>query len=88
MSNKPRDLVQKPQTEPSTARNLPDAANADTSLQGYAAVNGLNGEDEVARRAYELYQQRQQTGEPGSADGDWFRAETEVRRLRDSRSAG
>jgi Protein of unknown function (DUF2934) len=71
-----------------SARNMPDAANAGASLQGYAAVNGLNGDSEVARRAYELYLQRQETGEEGSAEGDWFRAESEVRRTRDSANAG
>jgi hypothetical protein len=86
MSNNPRDLVEKPRTETPAARNMPDAANADESIQGYAAVNGLNGDSEVARRAYELYLHRQETGEDGTADGDWFRAEMEVRRTRDSAS--
>jgi hypothetical protein len=63
---------------------MPDAANADSSIQGYAAVNGLDGDSEVARRAYELYLMRQQAGEEGTADGDWFRAENEVRRMRGS----
>ena len=84
MSKGPRDLVQDARRETLTARNLPDAANADTSIQGYAAVNGLNSESDVARRAYELYLKRRETGEDGSADGDWFRAESEVRRTRDS----
>ena len=86
MSNNPRDLVQNPRTETPSARNMPDAANADQSIQGYAAVNGLNGDSEVARRAYELYLQRQENGAEGNADGDWFRAEREVRRTRDSAS--
>jgi hypothetical protein len=84
MSNNPRDLVEDPRTETPSARNMPDAANSDESLQGYAAVNGLNGDSEVARRAYELYRQRQEAGESGSADDDWFRAEMEVKRTRDS----
>jgi hypothetical protein len=71
-----------------TARNLPDAANADTSIQGYAAVNRLEDESEVARRAYELYLKRQENGEEGTADGDWFRAESEVRRGFKTLSAG
>ena len=71
-----------------SASNMPDAANADASLQGYASVNGLNGDSDVAHRAYELYLQRQETGEEGSAEGDWFRAEAEVRRTRDSANAG
>ena len=35
------------------------------------------GEEQVRRRAYELYQKRQ--GGPGDADGDWYRAEAELR---------
>jgi hypothetical protein len=88
MSNNPRDLVEDSRTDARTARNMPDAANADTSLQGYAAVNGLDGDSDVARRAYELYLQRQETGRDGTADDDWFRAESEVRRTRDSGNAG
>jgi len=68
-----------------TARNLPDAANADNSLQGYAAINGTDEQSEIAALAYQLYRQR--GGQEGDADGDWFRAEQEVRRRRDA-SAG
>ena len=66
--------------EAETARNLPDAANAEQSIQGYASVNGLDEESEIARVAYELFQQRGEKN--GDADGDWFRAEQEVRRRR------
>lgn len=63
-----------------TARNLSDAANSEQSAQGYAAINGLDENSEIARRAYELYTER--SGSEGDADGDWFRAEEEVRRKR------
>jgi len=63
-----------------SARNMPDAANAQQSIQGYAAVNGLDDDDEIARVAYRLYTER--GPEAGDADGDWFRAEEEVRRRR------
>lgn len=77
-----KSLVQDPAAHPgvTTARNLADAANAEQSLQGYAAVNGLDEQDEVARVAFDLYQNR--GDQPGDADGDWFRAEEEVRRRR------
>lgn len=83
MSYREQDLVENPETheEIETARNLPDAANAQNSLQGYAAVNGL-GEEEIAKLAYELYRQRTEKAHEGDADGDWFRAEEEVRRRR------
>jgi hypothetical protein len=79
MSNNPRDLVENPHADVRTARNMPDAANAGESLEGYAAINA-SGDDDVARRAFELYEKRQRNGEEGTADGDWFRAESEVRR--------
>jgi len=65
-----------------TAQNLPGMANSDESLQGYAAMNGLDEQSEIARRAYEMYQER--GDEHGSADDDWFRAEQEVRRRREA----
>jgi hypothetical protein len=36
----------------------------------------INLEDEIRRRAYELYEQR--NGSTGSEQEDWLRAETEV----------
>ncbi|MBI1898026.1 MAG: DUF2934 domain-containing protein [Acidobacteria bacterium] len=69
-------------SEMSPARNLPDAANADSSLQGYAAVQRAGDYDKIARRAYELWEERNRNGETGDADGDWFRAESEVSRRR------
>lgn len=67
-----------------TARNLPDAANAGQSLMGYAAINGLGDQDEIARLAYQYFREREDQGVGGTADADWFRAEKEVRRLQDS----
>jgi|tagenome__1003787_1003787.scaffolds.fasta_scaffold19007035_1 hypothetical protein len=86
MSDQLRDQVQDPHAHPdiSTARNLPDAADAEQSLEGYASVNGLSDQSEVARVAYRLYQERQREGHEGSADGDWFRAEQEVLRGREA----
>ena len=69
-----------------TARNMPDAANSDNSLEGYAAINGLDEHSEVARRAHELYLQRVSSGAPGTPDSDWFRAEQEVRHERMQRN--
>ena len=89
MPNNPRKMVQDPRahTEIETSRNLPDSANAGQSLQGYAAVNGLDGDDEIARLAYEFFREREQSGEPGSADADWFKAEEQVRRNRGAENA-
>jgi hypothetical protein len=77
-----RDLLEDPKAhgDIETARNMPDAANAQQSIQGYAAINGLDEDDEIARVAYRLYNER--GPEEGDADGDWFRAEEEVRRQR------
>jgi hypothetical protein len=82
MSNRVQDQVEKPSAHKGieTARNLPDAANSEQSIQGYAAINGLDEREEIARRAYQLFEQR--GSKEGDADGDWFRAEEEVRRDR------
>ena len=71
-----------------SARSLPDAANSDNSLEGYAAINGLDDHSEIARRAHELYLQRVSSGTAGSPDDDWFRAEQDVRRDRMNRNMG
>ena len=82
MSHEEHDLIEDASAHPDveTARNRPDAANAQQSIQGYAAINGLDEQTEIARLAYRLYQER--GDDHGDADGDWFRAEEEVRRRR------
>jgi hypothetical protein len=84
VSKKARLMVEDPHAHQGirTARGLADAANAEQSLQGYAAVNGLGEDDEIARLAYEFFREREQSGAEGTADDDWFRAEAEVRRRR------
>ncbi len=87
MSDEIRDMVEDTEAHPDidTARNMPDAADAGASLLGYAAVNDTN--EDIARLAYKYYVEREQRGEEGSADGDWFRAEQEVRRNRSALNA-
>jgi hypothetical protein len=82
MANKLADLVENPaaHSDIQTARNLPDAANSEQSLEGYAAINS-QPDSEIAQLAYQLYLERGENGH-GDADGDWFRAEEEVRRRR------
>ncbi len=60
-----------------SARSLQDAASAENSLQGYAAVNDAGEHEEIARLAYRYYLERGTT--EGSAEEDWLRAEREVR---------
>ncbi|HYO84675.1 MAG TPA: DUF2934 domain-containing protein [Bryobacteraceae bacterium] len=88
MSDRIEDMVEDPRhnNEIATAKNMPDAANAGHSLMGYAAINGATDQDRIARVAFDYYQRRQELGEPGSADDDWFRAEAEVLRGRESGS--
>src|SRR5690242_13967965 len=64
MSDQLRDQVQDPHAHPDidTARNLPDAADAEQSLEGYASVNGLSDQSEIARVAYRLYLEREREG--------------------------
>jgi hypothetical protein len=84
VSDNVRDMVEDQHAHAGirTAKNMPDAANSDASLMGYAAIN--DADDEVTRLAYRFYQERQEQGMEGSADDDWFRAEQEVRRSRHS----
>jgi hypothetical protein len=65
-----------------TARSLADAASSENSLQGYAAINNVDENSEIARRAHEFWTERQRAGQEGTADDDWFRAEDEVLRKR------
>ena len=83
MSNRAQDQVESLSAHKGikTARNLVDAANADQSIQGYAAINALDEPTEIARLAYQLFEER--GDQEGDADGDWFRAEEEVRRRRE-----
>ena len=66
-----------------TARNMPDAANSGNSLEGYAAINKVDDEEEIRQIAYRFYEERGR--EDGSPEDDWFRAEQEVRRKREGR---
>ena len=88
MSDRIEDMVENPKAHKDieTARNMPDAANAGQSLMGYAAINGMSDQDHIARLAWEYFQEREREGKQGSADDDWFRAEAEVRRGRESGS--
>jgi hypothetical protein len=35
--------------------------------------------DEIKKRAFEIYQERQKTKAPGDAMGDWLKAEKEIK---------
>ena len=87
MSDEIRDMVEDSQSHANirTARNMPDAANAEQSLMGYAAINDAS--PEVSELAYRFFLERQDQGLEGNADDDWFRAEEEVRRGRNALNA-
>ena len=89
MARNPKKMLQDPHAhgDVKTARNMVAAASAEQSLQGYAAVAGLDESDDIARLAYKLYQERTEAGQVGSADDDWLRAEQEVRRTRSALNA-
>jgi len=84
MSDEIRNQVEDPHAhrDIKTATSLSEAADSGHSIQGYASVNGLSDDSEIAVLAYEFYQQRETEGSTGSADSDWLRAETEIRRRR------
>jgi hypothetical protein len=82
MSDRVRDQVEDPcaHQEIETATSLEDAANSGQSLQGYASINGLDENSEIAALAYQYFEQRQNEGLEGCAETDWCRAEEEIRR--------
>ncbi len=74
----------------STQKNNGDSVHsrkkASVSLPNPAIVyNTLSLEEEIRRRAYELYEQRGR--QDGLAEEDWLRAETEVLGRRTARTA-
>lgn len=58
------------------ARTMEEAVNSNDSLEGYVAMNG-DDNSEIARRAYELYEERGR--QHGFHEDDWYRAENEIR---------
>jgi hypothetical protein len=80
------NLVEQHHGGPNTARSMADAANSDNQLEGYASINGLTADDELARIALEHAGKRGENATPN--DDDWFRAEAEVRRRRDGLTTG
>jgi len=68
-----------PRTKQTTSRKKSSAENgsqAHSSVPAYASASTASLEEEVRRRAYELYEQRGR--QDGAAEQDWFRAEEEV----------
>lgn len=83
--------TQREDTKLPTAHSLQDAANSDNTLEGYAAINNVSPDSDIAHsaienpvdlheqiqiRAYQIYCDR--SGDNGSADDDWYRAEREI----------
>ncbi len=48
MSENIRSMVEERGKEVNTARNLADAANSNQSLEGYASINGIGDDQEIA----------------------------------------
>jgi len=55
------------------------------TLEGKTSLVPINLEDEIRRRAYELYEQRGYL--PGNEQDDWFAAEREILGRYNQRSA-
>jgi hypothetical protein len=70
----PQELTARRSTLPEIATDPPPASSASQAEE--AVAEGYT-EDDVRRRAYELYLER--NGEDGSADLDWYAAEQEYR---------
>jgi len=68
-----------PRTKQATSRKKDSAENgsrAQSSVPSFAPSSAAGREEEIRRRAYELYEQRGR--QDGGAEQDWFRAEAEV----------
>lgn len=68
-----------PRTKQATSRKKDSAENgsrAQSSVPSFAPSSTAGREDEIRRRAYELYEQRGR--QDGGAEQDWIRAEQEV----------
>jgi hypothetical protein len=61
----------------STTRRNRDDSKQDTPQRDARSREAPPRQEDVARRAYELYEQR--GGEPGHDQDDWFAAERELR---------
>ena len=66
-------------------RNQHTTAEFQLSPEGKKSVIPINLEDEIRRRAYELYEQRGYL--PGYEHDDWFTAEREILARYNQRSA-
>jgi len=70
-----------PQTNPADRKSPPPQPTANNrvhSAQPSSSVEAKPAFDEVRRRAYEIYLERQHTGQPGSPATDWEMAEREL----------
>lgn len=67
----------KAKTPRSSKRNGNASSGFESALEAKKNVIPINLEDEIRRRAYEIYEQRGRT--PGSEHEDWLQAEREVR---------
>ena len=71
------------QVAPEVSRNVPRKGKSSNVVQGNFAPANLNLEEEIRRRAYELYLQRRASAGNGNGHGDenqdWLAAEREIR---------
>ena len=65
----PEDMVETPKVAKEAARTLEDAANSHNSLEGYAAINGLHGDDDMARIADEMAEDESDDQREGTIKG-------------------
>jgi hypothetical protein len=80
----PAEVSSKPQIKPEPKKPEPKKMEV-VKTEARKNVVPINVEDEIRRRAYELYQQRGKGS--GSEAADWFAAEQEVRQRYHQQSA-
>lgn len=75
---KPKRVAAKPVAakKPATAKK-PAAAKTPRQRKVTAVAAGFTADD-VALRAYFIAERRQQTGDPGTPEGDWLEAERQL----------
>ena len=76
MSEKERDQVEDPHSHEDiqTARSLPEMANAENSLAGYAAMNAVPEDSDIAKKAQEMGAERAEPAEAGARDDEDVRS--------------
>jgi hypothetical protein len=73
--------VPRAKRDPEAASKRPSKRATSPEAEPQQAGSSAGLDEEIRRRAYEIYHER--GGQGGTADEDWYRAEAEVRQRRE-----